>query len=88
MSSTRPRSAGSTEEQLSIVDALIVDDPDGQDTDEAPEPLASLCRVAGRLQLWQVPSAGRRLGLTIGQADREFPYELLAAVADSSTLPM
>ncbi|MCQ4210883.1 hypothetical protein [Streptomyces longispororuber] len=66
---------------------LGLDDPDCQDTEEPPEPLASLCMVAGSLQLWQVPSAGRWLGLTIGQVDREFPYELLATVADTSTLP-
>jgi hypothetical protein len=38
------------------------------------------------MQMWQVPSTGRWLGLTIGQADREFPFELLAAIGETATL--
>ncbi len=36
--------------------------------------------------MWQVSTA-RRVGLTVGRADREFPFALLAAVGDASTLP-
>jgi hypothetical protein len=38
-------------------------------------------------KMWQVSSAGRWLGLTIGQVDRELPFELLAGVGEASTLP-
>ncbi|WP_426570288.1 hypothetical protein [Streptomyces canus] len=65
---------------------LGLDNPDGPDI-EAPEPLGSLCNLAGSMQMWQLPSTGRWLGLTIGQVDREFPFELLAAVGETSTLP-
>ncbi|MEV4191212.1 hypothetical protein [Streptomyces toxytricini] len=54
---------------------------------EAPEPLGSLCNLAGSLHAWRLPSTGRWLGLTIGQADREFPLQLLAAVGEAATLP-
>ncbi|MFI7011569.1 hypothetical protein [Streptomyces sp. NPDC050145] len=57
------------------------------DLDAVPEPLASLRNLAGSLHVWPVPSAGRWLGVTVGQADREFPYELLAAVGEAATLP-
>ncbi|QTE02662.1 hypothetical protein [Streptomyces cyanogenus] len=63
-----------------------LDDPEHPDI-EAPEPLGSLCNLAGSMQTWHVPSTGRWLGLTIGQVDREFPFELLAAVGETSTLP-
>ncbi|MFE1953397.1 hypothetical protein ACFW9D_23350 [Streptomyces sp. NPDC059524] len=57
------------------------------DLDDVPEPLASLRDLAGSLYVWPVPSAGRWLGVTVGQADREEPYELLAAVGEAATLP-
>jgi hypothetical protein len=60
---------------------------DYPDIEEAPEPLGLLCMLAGSMQMWQVPSTGRWLGLTIGQVDRELPFELLAAVGEASTLP-
>lgn len=66
---------------------LGLDNPDYPDIEEAPEPLGSLSMLAGSMQMWQVPSAGRWLGLTIGQVDRELPFELLAAVGKASTLP-
>ncbi|MFJ9788385.1 hypothetical protein [Streptomyces globosus] len=61
-------------------------DPD-QPGVEAPEPLGSLGNLAGSLHAWRLPSTGRWLGLTIGQADREFPLELIAAVGEAATLP-
>jgi hypothetical protein len=39
------------------------------------------------MQMRQVPSTDRWLGLTIGQVDRELPFQLLAAVGENSTLP-
>ncbi|MFF3788345.1 hypothetical protein [Streptomyces sp. NPDC001933] len=66
---------------------LGLDIPDCPDIEEAPEPLGSLCMLAGSMQMWQVSSAGRWLGLTIGQVDRELPFELLAAVGETSTFP-
>ncbi|MEV0495746.1 hypothetical protein [Streptomyces atratus] len=65
---------------------LGLDNPDNPDI-EAPEPLGSLCMLAVSMQMWQVPSTGRWLGLAIGQVDRELPFELLAAVGEASTLP-
>ncbi|MEV7388325.1 MULTISPECIES: hypothetical protein [unclassified Streptomyces] len=65
---------------------LGLDHPDYPNI-EAPEPLCSLCNLAGSMRMWQVPSTDRWLGLTIGQVDREFPFELLAAVGEASTLP-
>jgi hypothetical protein len=65
---------------------LGLDNPDCSDI-EPPEPLGSLCKPAGGMQMWQVPSIDRWLGLTIGQVDREFPFELLVAVGEASTLP-
>jgi hypothetical protein len=61
---------------------------DGDDPDlEAPEPLASLCGVAGGMRVWRLPASDRWLALTIGQADAEWPFELLAAVGEASSLP-
>ncbi|MFH7598045.1 hypothetical protein WDV06_23530 [Streptomyces racemochromogenes] len=65
---------------------LGLDDP-GYPGNEAPEPLSYLSNVAMDMQVWRVPSAGRWLGLTIGQGDRELPFELLAAVGESSAPP-
>jgi hypothetical protein len=65
---------------------LGLDSPDYPDI-EAPEPLNFLCNLAGSMQVWQMPSTGRWLGLTIGQVDRELPLELLVAVGEASTFP-
>ncbi|MGW0968011.1 hypothetical protein [Streptomyces sp. NPDC002516] len=66
---------------------LGLDDPDHPDTAPAPEPLFSLCGLAVTMPAWRIPSSGRWLGLTIGQGDRELPFELLAAVAEESSFP-
>ncbi|MGE7439919.1 hypothetical protein [Kitasatospora sp. NPDC001175] len=52
----------------------------------APEPLAFPSNVAGSMQVWQLPSADRWLALTIGQADPEFPFQLLAAAGEATSL--
>ncbi|MFJ1709246.1 hypothetical protein [Kitasatospora sp. NPDC088346] len=51
----------------------------------APGPLGFLASVASELQVWQ-PSVDRWLGLTVGQADPELPFRLLALVG-AGTLP-
>ncbi|MFD5813081.1 hypothetical protein [Streptomyces sp. NPDC127038] len=66
---------------------LGLDDPDYPNTEPAPEPLSSLSGLAINLLAWRIPSTGRWLGLTIGQGDREFPFELLAAVSEGSSFP-
>ncbi|MFF0392832.1 hypothetical protein ACFYS8_29630 [Kitasatospora sp. NPDC004615] len=49
----------------------------------APEPLGFLSNVAASMRLWQPPSSGRWLALAIGQADRELPFELIAAFGEA-----
>ncbi|MEV7324611.1 hypothetical protein [Streptomyces sp. NPDC093970] len=73
-------------EVVDLWPCLGLDDP-GYPGNEAPEPFSYLCNVAVDMQVWRVPSAGRWLGLTIGQGDREFPFELLATVGESSAFP-
>ncbi|MFB7618811.1 hypothetical protein [Kitasatospora sp. NPDC056181] len=63
---------------------LGFDHPDPDYT--APEPLVFLSNVAGSMQVWQRPSTGRWFALTIGQADPEFPFQLLAAVGEAASL--
>ncbi|MFD3698845.1 hypothetical protein ACFWUZ_22315 [Streptomyces sp. NPDC058646] len=58
--------------------------PDPQHS--APEPLLFLCNVAGNMQVWRPPDSDRWLALAIGQADPEFPLQLLAAVGVASAL--
>lgn len=65
---------------------LGLDNPDYPDIEAPPEPLNSLCMLSVSMQMWQV-STDRWLGLTIGQVDRELPFELLAAVGEASALP-
>ncbi|MFI9331497.1 hypothetical protein ACIGZJ_28665 [Kitasatospora sp. NPDC052868] len=64
---------------------LGFDNPDPEFT--APKPLGLLCNVAVGMRLWQPPPSDRWLALTIGQADREFPFELLAAIGEVCSLP-
>ncbi|MFC6593972.1 hypothetical protein [Kitasatospora paranensis] len=45
-----------------------------------PEPLDHLSQQAVSMQVWPLPDGGRRLALTIGQADKELPLVLSAAV--------
>ncbi|WP_431961708.1 hypothetical protein [Actinacidiphila sp. bgisy160] len=53
----------------------------------APEPMSFLCGVAGSVRVWRLPSTGRWLGLAVGQADPEWPVQLLAAVGEDAALP-
>ncbi|MBL3669858.1 hypothetical protein JL475_28515 [Streptomyces sp. M2CJ-2] len=52
----------------------------------APKSLGFLSGVAVSMQVWRLPSSGRWVGLTIGQADPEWPLQLLVAFGDSSSL--
>ncbi|WP_328720351.1 hypothetical protein OHT52_13225 [Streptomyces sp. NBC_00247] len=52
----------------------------------APEPLGQLCNLAGSMQVWRIAGTSRWLGLTVGQADPEFPIWLLAAVGEVEVL--
>ncbi|WP_063766340.1 hypothetical protein [Streptosporangium amethystogenes] len=49
----------------------------------APEPMITLCQLSGKMLLWRRPEAGRWIALAVGQADPEFPIELLAAVGET-----
>ncbi|MFF9981122.1 hypothetical protein [Streptomyces erythrochromogenes] len=52
---------------------------DGAGTD-VPEPLCTLRQVTTYMHAWPLPGVDRWLGLALGQADTEFPMELLAVV--------
>lgn len=51
-----------------------------------PEPVNSLCQMAGSMKVWLHSQTGRWLALTIGQGDKELPLELLAAVGEATSL--
>ncbi|WP_344238768.1 hypothetical protein [Actinocorallia libanotica] len=53
----------------------------------APEPLGRLSMLSGRMLVWRRPVPGRWVALAVGQADREFPIELLAAIGEEHHLP-
>jgi hypothetical protein len=54
--------------------------------DVVPEPVNTLCQQATSMQVWPLPGSGRWLALTIGQGDKELPFELIAAVGEASAL--
>lgn len=58
---------------------------DVEPTTVAPEPLDYLSTVANSMQVWRLPEIPRWLGLTIGQSDREFPFQLLVAFGNTQT---
>ncbi|MFE7392377.1 hypothetical protein [Streptomyces sp. NPDC057582] len=60
---------------------------DNPDPDfRAREPLAFLCGVAGNMRVWRLPNSERWIGLALGQADPEWPFQLLAAVGEAASL--
>lgn len=63
---------------------LSIDNPDPGFV--ADEPLRFLCGVAGEMRMWRLPDSDRWVALAIGQADREWPIMLLAAVGRASAL--
>lgn len=52
---------------------------------EPVEPLATLCGYVPEVYSWRAD--GRWIAVGVGQHDREFPIELLAAVADRDFMP-
>lgn len=52
--------------------------------DPVPEPINQLCQVSMEMLIWRQPDPTRWIALTVGQADREFPIELLAAVGEAA----
>ncbi|RKS09271.1 hypothetical protein DFP74_5004 [Nocardiopsis sp. Huas11] len=56
-------------------------EPRGQDP--VPEPIDLLCMLSSTMLLWRRPDEGRWVCLAVGQHDREFPIELLAAVGEA-----
>ncbi|MEV7559604.1 hypothetical protein [Streptomyces sp. NPDC089795] len=66
-------------------DPLVVDlwaeCGDGDDARrDVPEPLCTLSQVTTSMYAWRLSGGDRWLGLALGQADKELPMELLAAV--------
>ncbi|MGW4675296.1 hypothetical protein [Streptomyces sp. NPDC004324] len=51
-----------------------------------PEPLDNLSQQAVSMQVWPLPDNDRWLALAIGQADKELPLILFAAVGRASVL--
>jgi hypothetical protein len=43
--------------------------------------------LVGSMQVWRPPASGRWIALAIGQADAEWPLQLLAAFGEGSVLP-
>ncbi|MFE7332068.1 hypothetical protein ACFU8W_45810 [Streptomyces sp. NPDC057565] len=60
---------------------------DNPDPDfRAREPVAFLCGVAVDMRVWRLPNSERWIGLALGQADPEWPFQLLAAVGEAASL--
>ncbi|MFJ9871166.1 hypothetical protein [Streptomyces sp. NPDC101165] len=51
-----------------------------------PEPLDYLSQQVVSMQVWPLPDSGRWLALALGQADKELPLILFAAVGRASAL--
>lgn len=56
------------------------------EAEAVPEPIGTLCELSGEMQVWRRPETGRWVALAVGQADPEFPIELLAAVGEIPAL--
>ncbi|MFC3572027.1 hypothetical protein ACFOZ0_01720 [Streptomyces yaanensis] len=52
------------------------------------EPLDYLSQQAVSMQVWPLPDSGRWLALAVGQADKELPLILFAAVGQASALDL
>lgn len=76
----------------------LLQDPDGTGTDtdadadfdfdaEEPEPIGFLSGVTSDLWVWRPNGSDRWVGLAVGQADPEWPLQLLAAFGEPSALP-
>ncbi len=71
-------------EKVDLWPCTGVDDPDPSTATR--EPLGFLRGVAGSMQVWWLPNSDRWVGLAIGQADPEWPFQLLAGIGDSASL--
>ncbi|MFE2876364.1 hypothetical protein ACFXG6_20130 [Streptomyces roseus] len=71
-------------ETVDLEQYLGYDDLDPQHA--VPEPLLFLSTVASTMQVWRPPDSDRWLALTIGQADPEFPLQLIAALGLTTAL--
>ncbi|MGW9027063.1 hypothetical protein ACWGQ5_23390 [Streptomyces sp. NPDC055722] len=71
-------------ELVALSPYLELDTPDPGFT--TPKPLDFLSGVAVNMHMRRLPDSGRRLALAIGQADPEWPFQLLAAVGEASSL--
>ncbi|WP_033824363.1 hypothetical protein [Kitasatospora sp. MBT63] len=58
----------------------------GCEGEQVPEPLGYLSQQAVSMQVWPLPDSARWLALAIGQADKELPLILFAAVGQASAL--
>ncbi|MFE5209325.1 hypothetical protein [Streptomyces sp. NPDC056600] len=58
----------------------------GCEGEPVPEPLDYLSQEVVSMQVWPLPDRGRWLALAIGQADKELPLILYAAVGRASAL--
>ncbi|WP_060181016.1 hypothetical protein [Streptomyces sp. IMTB 1903] len=72
-------------EAVDLASYLGLDFPDPDF--EAPEPMGFLSNLAGSMQVWRPPASDRWVALAIGQADPEWPLQLLAAFGEGSALP-
>ncbi|MCX4825391.1 hypothetical protein OG883_37180 [Streptomyces sp. NBC_01142] len=70
------------QETVGLWPYLAVDDRDH----ETPGPLGLLSNLAGSMQVWRPVPGDRWLALAVGQADPEWPLQLLAAVGEASSL--
>ncbi|MGW6611951.1 hypothetical protein ACWGA0_00555 [Streptomyces erythrochromogenes] len=60
----------------------------GCNGEDVPEPLDSLSQQTVMMQAWPIPERDRWLGLSCGQADRELPFRLFAAVGAAGSLDL
>ncbi|MFD6416194.1 hypothetical protein [Streptomyces sp. NPDC060194] len=58
----------------------------GCNGEPVPEPLDHLSQQVGSMQVWPLGDSGRWLAPALGQADKELPLVLFAAVGRASAL--
>ncbi|MER5733868.1 hypothetical protein ABT084_37000 [Streptomyces sp. NPDC002138] len=61
------------------------DGPEG--AGPVPEPIGILCALAADMRVWRPRGSGRWAALAVGQADPEWPLQLLAAIGENPALP-
>ncbi|MGW2282516.1 hypothetical protein [Streptomyces sp. NPDC001770] len=58
------------------------------DGESVPEPLDDLSQQAVSMRVWPLPDGDRWLALSVGQADKELPLLLFAAIGRASALDL